>query len=104
MNPVVVIIISLLCCAYAAGMEIAFVSSNKLRIALAKKTGRLNPRIVSFFVSNSSRFIATMLVANTIALTIYGIAASEMLQPIIIRIIPTAEHSQLLMLTLETVI
>ena len=69
MHPAFVIILSLICCALAAGMEIAFVSSNKLRIALARRQGRLNPRIVSFFVSHSSRFIATMLVANTIALT-----------------------------------
>src|ERR1044071_8866237 len=104
MNPAVVIVISLACCAFAAGMEIAFVSSNKLRIALAKKQGRLNPRIVSFFVSHSSRFIATMLVANTIALTVYGIIASELLRPLLVNVIPSIENSQVLTLLLETII
>src|SRR5437868_8835784 len=104
MNPAIAIVISLVCCAFAAGLEIAFVSSNKLRIALAKKQGRLNPRIAAFFVNHSSRFIATMLVANTIAITVYGITASEMLRPVIESIIPSAEKSQIVMLILETVI
>lgn len=104
MNPAVIIIISLICCAFAAGMEIAFVSSNKLRIALAKRQGRLNPRIVAFFVSNSSRFIATMLVANTIGITVYGIATSEILRPFIAGLIPSAAHSEITMLVIETIL
>src|SRR5258706_424490 len=104
MNPAIIIIISLICCALAAGMEIAFVSSNKLRIALARRQGRLNPRIVSFFVSNSSRFIATMLVANTIGITVYGIVASEILRPLLAGSIPAVAHSEIAMLTLETII
>jgi CBS domain containing-hemolysin-like protein len=104
MNPVIIILISLICCALAAGMEIAFVSSNKLRIALARRQGHLNPRIVSFFVSHSSRFIATMLVANTIGITVYGIVASEILRPLIAGGIPSASRSEFLMLTLETII
>lgn len=103
MNPAFIIIISLTCCAFAAGMEIAFVSSNKLRIALARRQGRLNPRIVSFFASNPSRFIATMLVANTIALTVYGIAASQALRPLIAGNIPYAARSEIAMLILETI-
>src|SRR5436853_1104428 len=103
MNPAIAIVISLVCCAFAAGMEIAFVSSNKLRIALAKKQGRLNPRIVAFFVSHSSRFIATMLVTNTIGITIYGIATSEVLRPFIAQMIPSAAQSEIKMLTLETI-
>ena len=104
MSPVIIIILSLICCALAAGLEIAFVSSNKLRIALAKRQGRLNPRIVSFFISHPSRFIATMLVANTIALTVYGIATTEMLRPILAENIPAAARSGVIMLVLETII
>ena len=104
MNPQVIIIISLICSAFASGMEIAFVSSNKLRIALAKKQGRLNPRIVSFFVSHPSRFIATMLVANTIAITVYGIVAAQLLHPILTANIPSAAGSEFLLLILETII
>jgi CBS domain containing-hemolysin-like protein len=104
MHPAFVIILSLICCAFAAGMEIAFVSANKLRIALAKRQGRLNPRIVSFFVSHPSRFIATMLVANTVALTVYGIAAAEVLRPFLSSYISATAESEVVMLILETII
>lgn len=77
------IILSLLLSAFFSGMEIAFVASNKLHIELMKKRGEFNARILSYFLQKPSRFIATMLVGNNIALVVYGTEMAKVLAPYI---------------------
>ena len=77
------IILSLLLSAFFSGMEIAFVASNKLHIELMKKRGEFNALILSYFLQKPSRFIATMLVGNNIALVVYGTEMAKVLAPYI---------------------
>ena len=68
-----IIIICLMLSAFFSGMEIAFVSSNKIYLEIEKQQSGINAKLLSFITKNPSRFIATMLVGNNISLVIYGI-------------------------------
>ena len=68
-----IIILSLLFSAFFSGMEIAYVSSNRLNLEIEKNKLGLIPKILSIITQNPSRFIATMLIGNNFVLVIYGI-------------------------------
>ncbi|MBJ25589.1 MAG: hemolysin [Flavobacteriaceae bacterium] len=68
-----IIFICILLSAFFSGMEIAFISSNKIFIEVEKKQNGINAKFLNFITKNPSRFIATMLLGNNISLVIYGI-------------------------------
>ncbi|NEN23039.1 HlyC/CorC family transporter [Cryomorpha ignava] len=82
MDLIVLIAISLFFSAFFSGMEIAFLTSNKLKIELNNKQGAFSARLLSGFLQHPSRFIGTMLVGNNIALVLYGILMARMLEPV----------------------
>lgn len=65
--------------AFFSGMEIAFVSSNKIHIELEKKQGDFLGKILSRLTAKPSKFIATMLIGNNVALVIYGFTMGDVL-------------------------
>lgn len=68
-----IILICLVLSAFFSGMEIAFVSANRIFLEIEKQQSGLNARFLNYITQNPSRFIATMLVGNNISLVIYGI-------------------------------
>ena len=84
MDPELIVIIStLLFSAFFSGMEIAFMSSNRLKVEMDRSKGTLNGRILGIFYKNESHFIAMLLLANNASLVIFGISAANLLNPII---------------------
>ena len=67
-----IIIVCLILCAFFSGMEIAFVSSNKIYLEIEKKQDSFISSILTRLTEKPSKFIAAMLIGNTIALVVYG--------------------------------
>ncbi len=83
LTPIIVIIVSLAMAAFFSGLEIAFVSANKLRIELKSKQGSAWASLVSDYYKTPSRFISTILVAYNIVLVIYGIFIGKQLNDLL---------------------
>ncbi|WP_417856634.1 hemolysin family protein [Xanthomarina gelatinilytica] len=80
MNPdVIIIVVSLILSAFFSGMEIAYVSSNKIHIEIEKKQQGILAKILTKITARPSKFIATMLIGNNIALVIYGFFMGDLL-------------------------
>lgn len=86
--------------AFFSGMEIAFVSSNKLRFEM-EKGNDVSTRILSIFYHNPNNFISTMLVGNNIALVVYGIWMAQLIEQYFLVGIPINGAA---LLVLETII
>lgn len=79
MSEIPIIIISLIFSAFFSGMEIAYVSSNKISIEIEKKKTGFISSIIKILTKKPSKFITTMLVGNNIALVIYGFTMGALL-------------------------
>ncbi|MCO6500339.1 MAG: HlyC/CorC family transporter [Vicingus serpentipes] len=84
-----------------SGMEIAFVSANRLKIELDNKQGKYTARILSSFLKQPAKFISTMLLGNNIALVIYSMLMAQILEPTIVEYV---SRNEFFILFLQTVI
>jgi len=67
-----IIILCLILSAFFSGMEIAFISSNKIYLGIEKKQDNFLSQILTKLTENPSKFIASMLIGNNVALVVYG--------------------------------
>ncbi|HEY5406382.1 MAG TPA: hemolysin family protein [Ginsengibacter sp.] len=81
-NSIIAIAVSLVLIGFFAGIEIAFVSVNKLSIELRKKQGTYPGRTWAAFMENPSRFIGTTLISLNILMVIYGLLWSNILNSV----------------------
>lgn len=100
MSGILIILLAIILSAFFSGMEIAFITSNKLRIELDRKQGVFGSEIIKIFADNPGQYIATMLIGNNISLVIYGLVFSSLLGP---QLVPFFE-SDLVVLIVNTII
>jgi CBS domain containing-hemolysin-like protein len=95
-----IILITILLSAFFSGMEIAFVTANKLRLELDKQSEPFSSKLLKIVTSNTGKYIATMLIGNNVALVIYGISFAGLTDPIFESYI----HSESIILLLTTIV
>ncbi|MDK2908713.1 MAG: magnesium and cobalt exporter, family [Bacteroidales bacterium] len=78
-NQFLLIVISLLLSALFSGAEIAFITANRLKIAIANKDNRLGSKLVQHFINKPQHFIASLLLGNTLMLVIFSSAMEPFL-------------------------
>lgn len=94
------LLLALFFSAFFSGMEIAFVSANKLKIELDKKQGLFSAKILSDFIQQPAKFISAMLLGNNVALVMYGMLIANILEPVILNYMA----SEVLVLLIQTII
>ena len=103
-SGVIVVVICLLFSAFFSGIEIAFISLDKLRIELASKSGSLAGRILAYHLKHPTRFIGTTLVGNNIALVLYGIFMTQLLEPWLATQLPELLNDDASRLIIQTIL
>ncbi len=103
-NLLLLIVATLLSSAFFSGIEIAYLSANKLQLELRGKQGILHGRIFSYFFKNSSLFIGTTLIGNTISLVLYGIFMAQLIEPHLRDLLPAVLVNDGSILVLQTLI
>ncbi len=85
---ILIIVLMLLLSAFFSGMEIAYVSSNKIHIELEKRQNDFIGRVLRNLTVQPSKFIITMLIGNSISLVIYGFAMETLMSDILVNAYP----------------
>ncbi len=103
-NSIILILVSLVFSSFFSGIEIAFISSDRLHIALEKERGSIAGKILSRFTKNQAHFIGTTLIGNTLSLVVYGIFMANLIEPILSDILPEYLNNQSLILIIQTIL
>ena len=90
--------------AFFSGIEIAYISANKLQIELQNKQGLLSGRILSQFVQKPGQFIGTTLIGNTIMLVLYGIFMAFLLEQPLRNLLPESINNEAFVLLSQTIL
>lgn len=98
-TALIIILSTLVLSAFFSGMEIAFVSSNKIHIEIEKKQAGLLAAVLRKLTEKPSKFIATMLIGNNIALVIYGLFMGDLLMEWFAGLLPETSGFFRLLLT-----
>ncbi|MBX2946636.1 MAG: HlyC/CorC family transporter [Cyclobacteriaceae bacterium] len=104
MDPalLLLILLSLAFSFFFSGIEIAFLSANKLQLELQAKQGSISGKIFSKFIKKPSLFIGTTLIGNTIALVLYGIFMAQLLEPRLQLWLPDPFQNEVTILIIQT--
>lgn len=103
-GPYIMIAITLVFSFFFSGIEIAFLSANKLQIELQGKKGVLWGRIMSYFIKRQSWFIGTTLIGNTLALVLFGIYMAQLIEPWLTSNLPESINDEVFVLIFQTLI
>jgi CBS domain containing-hemolysin-like protein len=100
----VYVLITLIFSAFFSGIEIAYISANKLKIELQKKQGKWSGKLLSKFLSRPGQFIGTTLVGNTVMLVLFGTFMAFLLEEPLRHVLPESIKNEAVILFSQTVL
>lgn len=103
-NYIVYVVITLIFSAFFSGIEIAYISANKLQIELQKKQGMWSGKVLSKFLARPGQFIGTTLIGNTIMLVLYGTFMAFLLDEPLRNLFPESFNNEAVILISQTVL
>ena len=103
-NYVVSVVITLVFSAFFSGIEIAYISANKLQIELQKKQGMWSGKILSKFLARPGQFIGTTLIGNTIMLVLFGTFMAYLLEQPLRNLFPESFNNEAVILIFQIVL
>ena len=101
---ILLLVIGLLLSAFFSGIEMAFMSVNKLQIELSEKNGVLSGRILWHLLKYPSRLMGTALIGNTLALVLYGFAIAGVLHTLLSQVFPEQLQFDLLIVVIQVAV
>ncbi len=101
---ITIILLSLIFSAFFSGIEIAYISADKLRIELLYQKGTFTGKILAFFQKKKASFLATSLVGNNLALVVYGIFMAQLIEPLLSTNLPEILNQDITILIIQTII
>ena len=104
MSPLIIVLISICLSGFFSGMEIAFVSSSKVRAEMDIARGGIIDRVINVFYSHREMFISTLLVGNNIVNVVYSIAMAQLLTEPLRPLLGGSDFMELLVITVISTI
>ena len=101
---ILIILISIIFSAFFSGMEIAFVSSNKINLEIEKKQKGFFSDLLKKLTNSPSKFIATMLTGNNIALVVYGLFSGKLILDVFFPFIDNTKPLDFIYIFYQTII
>jgi len=83
-TAIIIVVTTLIFSAFFSGMEIAYVSANRLKAELDKKAHKLSAKIVSRLMQKPNQYIASMLIGNNVSLVVYSLFMAAFLEPFLL--------------------
>lgn len=99
---IIYVLITLIFSAFFSGIEIAYISANKLQIELQKKQGVFSGKVLSKFIQQPGQFIGTTLIGNTIMLVLYGTFMAFLLDDVLRSLLPQSLNNEAVILITQT--
>jgi len=101
---VIGVFLALLASAFFSGMESAFLNANRFRLELRQKQGHPSALILGRFVKNTDEFLGTILIGNNLALVVYGMFLTPLIEPFLLSLFPILAELDVAMLGLQTLL
>ena len=98
------VMLALFASAFFSGMESAYLNCNRFRLELRQKQGQASALILGRFVRQSDEFLGTILIGNNLALVLYGMFLTPLMEPVLVAWLPMLAEMDLAMLGIQTLL